>query len=89
MTGARADAACAVLNLALGLSREGGGPDPVTGLALTTHMGEPAWAEELDSIVKAAGEVPVRAFFCGPEGLGNKLSRLCDSRGVDFRRETF
>ena len=52
-------------------------------------MGEPAWTEELGAILKDAGDVPVRAYFCGPEGLGNKLSRLCRERGVDFRREIF
>jgi predicted ferric reductase/Ca2+-binding EF-hand superfamily protein len=89
MTGARADAACAALNLAVGLTRAAGGSDVVTGLGLRTHMGDPSWADELDAIVKDAGETPVRAYFCGPEGLGNKVSKACRERGVDFRREIF
>ena len=89
MTGGRADAACAALNLAVGMTQAAGGNDVVTGLGIETHMGEPAWAEELDAIVASAGGTPVDAYFCGPEGLGNKLSRLCRARGVDFRREVF
>jgi hypothetical protein len=52
-------------------------------------MGEPVWDEELSTIVSRAGDDAVDVYFCGPEGLGNKLSKLCAERGMDFRREVF
>jgi len=89
MTGGRGNVAALALNLARNLSHEIGKPDWVTGLRTQTRVGAPDFDVELAAIVERHAPEPVDVFFCGPPGLGRKLSASCQRLGLPFHQEVF
>lgn len=89
MTGGRGNVAALALNLARNLSHEIGKPDWVTGLRTQTRVGAPDFDSELASIAKRHAPEPVDVFFCGPPGLGRKLSASCRRLALRFHQEVF
>ena len=89
MTGGRGNVAALALNLARNLSHEIGKPDWVTGLRTQTRVGAPDFDMELAQIVKRHAPEPIDVFFCGPPGLGRKLSASCQRLGLRFHEEVF
>jgi predicted ferric reductase len=64
------------------------GRDPLTGLSRRTGLGSPDWKRELSAIAEEH-LLDVRVFFCGPEGLGETLSKTCAESGIRFCQEHF
>jgi len=89
MTGGRGNAAALALNLARNLSHEIGKPDWVTGLRTQTRVGAPDFDVELAAIAARHAPDPVDVFFCGPPGLGRKLSASCQRLDLRFHQEVF
>src|SRR6185369_8435499 len=89
MTGGRANVAALALNLARNLSHEIGKPDWVTGLRTQTRVGVPDFDSELSAIAARHAPEPVDVFFCGPPGLGRKLSASCRRLALRFHQEVF
>ena len=89
MTGARSGATAIGLELARELMHGAGRSDVVTGLRIHTHLGPPDWTSMLEPIVARHGAGTVNAYFCGPPGLGSKLSKHCRNLGMSFREEKF
>ena len=89
MTGGRGNVAALALNLARNLSYEIGKPDWVTGLRTQTRIGSPDFDAELSAIAARHAPEPVDVFFCGPPGLGRKLSGSCQRLGLRFHEEVF
>jgi len=89
MTGGRGNVAALALNLARNLSHEIGKPDWVTGLRTQTRVGAPDFDSELSAIAARHAPEPVDVFFCGPPGLGRKLSASCQRLALRFRQEVF
>lgn len=89
MTGGRGNVAALALNLARNLSHEIGKPDWVTGLRTQTRVGAPDFDLELSAIAGRHAPAPVDVFFCGPPGLGRKLSLSCQRHGLRFHQEVF
>lgn len=88
MTGGRAGASAMGLEIARLVRRERGKGDLVTGLQATTHMGHPDFRAILTDIARqhASG---IDVFFCGPLGLGKKVSAICGELGLRYREERF
>ncbi|HEY3255851.1 MAG TPA: NADPH oxidase family protein, partial [Polyangiaceae bacterium] len=89
MTGGRGNIAALALNLARNLSHEIGKPDWVTGLRTQTRVGAPDFDRELAAIAQLHAPEPVDVFFCGPPGLGRKLSASCLRLALRFHQEVF
>ncbi len=89
MTGGRGNIAALALNLARNLSHEIGKPDWVTGLRTQTRVGAPDFDYELSAIAARHAPEPVDVFFCGPPGLGRKLSASCRRLALRFHQEVF
>jgi NADPH oxidase 5 len=89
MTGGRGNVAALALNLARNLSHEIGKPDWVTGLRTQTRVGAPDFDAELSVIAARHAPEPVDVFFCGPPGLGRKLSASCRRQALRFHQEVF
>ena len=89
MTGGRAGAASAALELARELSRAAGDPDVVTGLRTKTHMGRPDWDETLRQIAREHAPETVDVYFCGPPALGRIVRRASVRANMRFREERF
>jgi len=89
MTGGRGNVAALALNLARNLSHELGKPDWVTGLRTQTRVGVPDFDSELSVIAARHAPEPVDVFFCGPPGLGRKLSASCQRLALRFHQEVF
>jgi len=89
MTGGRGNVAAMALNLARNLSHEIGKPDWVTGLRTQTRVGAPDFDRELSEIAARHAPEPVDVFFCGPPGLGRKLSASCRRLALRFHQEVF
>jgi len=89
MTGGRGNVAALALNLARNLSHEIGKPDWVTGLRTQTRVGAPDFDLELAEIAGRHAPELVDVFFCGPPGLGSKLSASCQRLGLGFHQEVF
>ena len=89
MTGGRGNVAALALNLARNLSHEIGKPDWVTGLRTQTRVGVPDFDSELSAIAARHAPEPVDVFFCGPPGLGRKLSASCRRLALRFHQEVF
>ena len=89
MTGGRGNIAALALNLARNLSHEIGKPDWVTGLRTQTRVGAPDFDSELAVIAARHAPEPVDVFFCGPPGLGRKLSASCRRLALRFHQEVF
>jgi NADPH oxidase 5 len=89
MTGGRGNIAALALNLARNLSHEIGKPDWVTGLRTQTRVGAPDFDSELAAISARHAPEPVDVFFCGPPGLGRKLSATCRRLALRFHEEVF
>ena len=89
MTGGRAGATSAALELARALSNAAGDPDDVTGLRTKTHMGHPDWDATLRAIAQLHTPETVDVYFCGPPGLGRTIRRACARAGMRFREERF
>ncbi|HET7544581.1 MAG TPA: EF-hand domain-containing protein [Polyangiaceae bacterium] len=89
MTGGRGNVAALALNLARNLSHEIGKPDWVTGLRTQTRIGAPDFDAELAVIAERHAPNPVDVFFCGPPGLGRKLSASCQRLSLRFHQEVF
>lgn len=64
------------------------GRDPLTGLSRRTGLGAPDWSRELSAIAEEHGR-DATVFFCGPEGLGETLSKTCVDVGLRFCQEHF
>lgn len=64
------------------------GRDPFTGLSRRTGLGSPDWKRELSAIASEHGR-DATVFFCGPEGLGETLSKTCVAVGLGFCQEHF
>ncbi|HKO47347.1 MAG TPA: ferric reductase-like transmembrane domain-containing protein, partial [Polyangiaceae bacterium] len=89
MTGGRGNIAALALNLARNLSHEIGKPDWVTGLRTQTRVGAPDFDAELAAIAARHAPEPVDVYFCGPPGLGRKLSASCRRLALRFHQEVF
>jgi predicted ferric reductase/Ca2+-binding EF-hand superfamily protein len=89
MTGGRGNVAALALNLARNLSHEIGKPDWVTGLRTQTRLGVPDFDSELSAIAARHAPDSVDVFFCGPPGLGRKLSASCQRLALRFHQEVF
>ena len=89
MTGGRAGATSAGLELARELSHAAGDRDVVTGLRTKTHMGHPDWSATLEAIARAHAPETVDVYFCGPPGLARILRRASARAGMRFRQERF
>ncbi|HEY0468630.1 MAG TPA: EF-hand domain-containing protein [Polyangiaceae bacterium] len=89
MTGGRGNVAALALNLARNLLHEIGKPDWVTGLRTQTRVGAPDFDAELAKIAALHAPAPVDVFFCGPPGLGRKLSASCRRLALRFHQEVF
>ncbi|HTU63516.1 MAG TPA: hypothetical protein VMF89_33870, partial [Polyangiales bacterium] len=59
------------------------------GVGITTHAGHPDWRIVLTAIADRHAPEPVEVFFCGPPGLGVKLSDHCAHIGMRFHEEKF
>ncbi len=89
MTGGRGNIAALALNLARNLSHEIGKPDWVTGLRTQTRVGAPDFDYELSAIAARHAPEPIDVYFCGPPGLGRKLSASCRRLALRFHQEVF
>ena len=89
MTGGRGNVAALALNLARNLSHEIGKPDWVTGLRTQTRVGAPDFDYELSAIAARHAPDPIDVYFCGPPGLGRKLSASCRRLALRFHQEVF
>ena len=89
MTGGRGNIAALALNLARNLSHEIGKPDWVTGLRTQTRVGAPDFDDELSAIAARHAPEPIDVYFCGPPGLGRKLSASCRRLALRFHQEVF
>jgi len=61
----------------------------VTGLRTQTRVGAPDFDRELSAIAARHAPDPVDVFFCGPPGLGRKLSASCRRHALRFHQEVF
>jgi predicted ferric reductase len=89
MTGGRTGATAVGLELARRAHHAQGAPDVVTGLSQLTRMGHPDWQTVLSEIVERHAPDRVEVFFCGPLGLGKKLSAICERLQMGFHEERF
>jgi predicted ferric reductase/Ca2+-binding EF-hand superfamily protein len=89
MTGGRAGATAAALELARELSHRVGERDLVTGLRGKTQMGHPDWDSTLRAIRDRHAPARVDVYFCGPPGLGRTVRRAAARLGMRFRDEKF
>ena len=89
MTGGRAGATAAGLEIAREVLHAEGRRDLVTGLRSKTHMGHPDWELVLTAIAEQHAPEVVDVFFCGPLGLATKLRALCGQRRLRFHEEKF
>ena len=89
MTGGRSGISALALNLARQLSHDLGKPDLTTGLRTQTRLGSPDFDVELAAIAARHAPEPVDVFFCGPPGLGAKISRACRRHALRFHQEVF
>ncbi len=89
MTGGQTGAFVAGLELARDLLHSLGQRDVVTGLRTKTHMGHPDWERTLREIAEQHAPASVDVYFCGPDGLANKVRPICERLGMQFRQEHF
>jgi predicted ferric reductase/Ca2+-binding EF-hand superfamily protein len=89
MTGGRAGATSAALELAREVEHAAGQRDVFTGLRTKTHVGHPDWSAILLAIAKEHAAEKVDVFFCGPPGLGRIVRRASARAGMPFRDEKF
>jgi len=89
MTAGRGDLTSAALGVARDVLHAMGYRDLLTGLRTKTQMGDPDWRRVLGEIARRHAPAPVDVYFCGPHGLGKKLSPLCAELGMRFRDERF
>jgi predicted ferric reductase/Ca2+-binding EF-hand superfamily protein len=89
MTGGRAGAHSAALELARAASHAAGDKDLFTGLRTKTNVGRPDWGAELQAVAKEHAGQKVDVFFCGPPALGRTVRREAVRLGMRFRDEKF
>jgi predicted ferric reductase/Ca2+-binding EF-hand superfamily protein len=89
MTGGRAGAESAALELAREAAHDAGDRDIFTGLRTRTRKGQPDWGAELQAIAQQHAPAKVDVFFCGPPGLGRTIRREATRLGMRFRDEKF
>jgi len=89
MTGGRAGATSAVLELAREAAHTAGDRDVFTGLRTRTHKGRPEWGSILEAIGQEHQGEEVDVFFCGPPALGRTIRHEAVRLGMRFRDEKF
>jgi predicted ferric reductase/Ca2+-binding EF-hand superfamily protein len=89
MTGGRAGASAAALELARQASHAAGDADVFTGLRAKTNVGRPDWGKVLRTVSEQHAPAKVDVFFCGPPGLGVTIRREASRLGMRFRDEKF
>lgn len=89
MTGARGDIVAGALNLARDVLHAECGQDLLTGLRSKTKIGAPDWEALLGNIRNQHWPERVDVFYCGPEGLGDKIAKACRKLGMALRKERF
>lgn len=89
MTAGRTDIAAGALSLARDVLHAERGTDLITGLRAKTKMGAPDWEALLGGIRNQHWPERVDVFYCGPEGLGDKIGQACRKLGLPLRKERF
>ncbi len=78
-----------VLRIAMDLLYARTRKDLMTGLKSRTTLGAPPWSELMAAFAREhAPDIP-HVFFCGPDGLANKVRRAAEEHGMPFRQEHF
>jgi predicted ferric reductase/Ca2+-binding EF-hand superfamily protein len=78
-----------VLRIAMDLLYARTRKDLMTGLKSRTTLGAPRWSELMARFAREHAPDKPHVFFCGPQGLANKVRRAADEQGMPFRQEHF